>query len=203
MNMDRLPLVCGIDEVGRGSLAGPLISVATLFRGYATGVEGVDDSKKLSPAKRSRIFKELLWSPFLAGFGIGEVSAEEINDIGIDEANAVSFIRAVERLPEAPSYIIIDGRDALRGWDPIFMSAEPQADGKYPIVGAASILAKVIRDSYMVELSEMYPGYAWERNKGYGTAAHTEGLEQLGPTKFHRTKFIRNISFHHTGVPNA
>lgn len=203
MSTEHLPLICGIDEVGRGSLAGPLLSVATLFRGYDTGCPGVDDSKKLSAKKRERVFKQLLHSPFLVSFGIGEVSPDEINDIGIDEANAVSFVRAVQSLPEMPSFIIIDGNDALRGWDPLHMKAEPRADGKYPVVSAASVLAKVIRDSYMVELSAKFPGYAWESNKGYGTAAHTAGLELLGPTKFHRTKFIRNISLHHvmTGSP--
>ena len=196
--MNHLPLVCGIDEVGRGSLAGPLISVATLFRGYETGCPDVDDSKKLSAKKREKVFRQLLCSPFLVSFGIGQVTADEINDIGIDEANAVSFVRAVQALPEEPDFIIIDGSNALRGWDPSHMKAEPRADGKYPIVSAASVLAKVIRDSYMVELSAKFPGYAWESNKGYGTAAHTEGLEALGPTKFHRHKFIRNISVHHT-----
>lgn len=198
MNMTNLPLICGIDEVGRGSLAGPLLSVATLFRGYDTGCPNVDDSKKLTAKKREKIFKQLLYSPFLVDFGVGEVSSDEINDIGIDEANAVSFVRAVKALPTEPDFIIIDGSNALRGWSPSHMKAEPRADGKYPVVSAASVIAKVIRDSYMVELSELYLGYAWERNKGYGTAAHTAGLELLGPTKFHRTKFIRNISLHHT-----
>lgn len=198
--MNQLPLVCGIDEVGRGSLAGPLLSVATLFRGYETGCPDVDDSKKLTAKKREKVFKQILYSPFLVAFGIGQVSSDEINDIGIDEANAVSFVRAVQALPAEPEFIVIDGSNALRGWNPSRMKAEPRADGKYPIVSAASVLAKVIRDSYMVELSIQFPGYAWESNKGYGTAAHTEGLELLGPTKFHRTKFIRNISLHHVST---
>lgn len=199
MTMEHLPLVCGIDEVGRGSLAGPLLSVAALFRGYDTGCPEVDDSKKLSPKKRNKVFRQLLYSPFLVDFGIGQVTADEINDMGIDEANAVSFVRAVRALPTEPSFIIIDGSNALRGWDPCHMKAEHQADGKYPIVGAASILAKVIRDAYMVELSSIFPGYAWEKNKGYGTAAHTAGLASLGATKFHRERFIRNIGLPNTG----
>lgn len=198
MNMTNLPLICGIDEVGRGSLAGPILSVATLFRGYDTGCSEVDDSKKLTPKKREKVFRQLRRSPFLVDFGIGEVSADEINDIGIDEANAVSFVRAVRNLPMNPSFIIIDGKDALRGWDPLCMKAEPRADGKYPVVSAASVIAKVIRDHYMVELSSKFPGYAWESNKGYGTPAHTAGLELLGPTRFHRSRFIRNIVPNHT-----
>jgi len=193
------PLICGIDEVGRGSLAGPLISVATLFIGHATGCPDVDDSKKMTPKRRERTFKQLCCSPFLVDFGIGQVSVPEINERGIDWANAESFLRAVNNLPTKPAHIIIDGVNGLKGGGHHSIQVEPKADGKYPVVSAASILAKVIRDAYMIELDSLYPGYRWGQNKGYGTQDHILGIKSLGATRFHRTRFISKIVSPQTG----
>ena len=186
-------LICGIDEVGRGSWAGPLLSVAALFRGHDPGCPEITDSKKLSPEKRKRLFKMISCSPFLVDFGIGQVDAHEINERGINWANEESFVRAVGNLRQKPSYIIVDGNNGVRGWHPQQVHYEPKADLKFPVVSAASILAKVIRDDYMTELDLQYPGYDWSSNKGYGTATHRKGLEELGATPFHRTKFISKI----------
>ena len=184
-------LVCGIDEVGRGSLAGPLISVATLFQGHETGCRDVDDSKKLSANKREKVFRDILHSPKLVDFGIGQVSVEEINEMGIDRANAVSFVRAVEGLCRIPNFIIVDGVNGLEWSSPYTaIKNEPKADGTYPVVGAASILAKVIRDRYMCELSEEFPVYCWESNKGYGSKDHCDALQSCGATRHHRKKFV-------------
>jgi ribonuclease HII len=169
-----------------------MISVATLFRGWETGVDGVTDSKKLSPDKRSKIFKKLLRSHLLVDFGVGEVSVDEINEIGIDEANVLAFQRALCALPARPHTLVVDGTKSIPGWvaDTIVV---PKADELYPVVGAASILAKVARDSYMDELATEFPDYHWEKNKGYGTKDHQEALKKFGPTTHHRTRFIRGI----------
>lgn len=186
-------LICGVDEVGRGCLAGPIISVAALFRGWVTGCEGVDDSKKLTPKRRSELFKTILRSEELVDFGIGEVGVEEIDRVGIDQANIFAFDRAVKALPYRPNYVIVDGIKGVPGFYPQEMLVLPKADGLYEVVGAASILAKVIRDSLMGELHTRYPIYAWNSNKGYGSQEHITALRQHGPTIHHRPLFIRDI----------
>jgi ribonuclease HII len=198
-------LICGLDEVGRGALAGPMIAVASAFvvpgkwvwwDAYEmdnSPVSGVDDSKKLSPTKRRDVFYRILrWESFL-DFGIGEVSADEINDMGIEKANSLAFERAVRDLKYDPGYLLIDGDNPLFGWDINRQHHEPRADGRFWPVGAASILAKVIRDDYMVELGTDHPEYGWERNSGYGSKHHQEALQRVGPCHLHRTQFIRKI----------
>lgn len=202
-------LVCGLDEVGRGALAGPLMAVASLFyspaapidinQGYRwwemewSPIKGVNDSKKLTAKKRQELFKTILRSGELADFGLGEASVEEINTHGIDWANRTAFERAVKDLNQQPHHILIDGDNPLYGWSMLDQKFEPRADGRFWPVGAASILAKVIRDSYMAELAKDFSRYGWEKNSGYGSHAHQEGLVQHGPCVHHRTKFIRNI----------
>jgi len=186
-------LICGVDEVGRGCLAGPILSVAALFKGWVVGCSGVDDSKKLTPKKRDEVFKKILRSDELIDFGIGEVSVEEIDRMGIDQANIFAFDRAVKSLPIRPNYIIVDGLKGVPGFYPNEMLVTPQADGKYPVVGAASILAKVIRDSLMEELHRHHPVYAWNSNKGYGSKEHIAALRLHGSTTHHRPLFIRDI----------
>lgn len=202
-------LVCGLDEVGRGALAGPLIAVASLFYSPAAPVDiqqgyrwwemewcpikGVNDSKKLTPKKRREAFTRILRSGELCDFGIGEVSVEEINTSGIDWANSMAFERAVKDLAYQPHHILIDGENPLYGWNKNDQINEPRADGRWWPVGAASILAKVIRDSYMTELANDFDYYGWESNSGYGSNQHQTGLIEHGPCVHHRTKFIRNI----------
>lgn len=186
-------LVCGIDEVGRGCLAGPLISAATLFRSWLVDCDGVDDSKKLSAKRRQSVFKSILRSKELIDFGIGEVSVEEINQMGIDQANTLAFDRAVKSLPMRPNFIVVDGIKGVPGFYPYEMLVAPKADGDYPIVGAASILAKVIRDALMDELHNDYPMYLWSNNKGYGSSVHIEALKTYGKTHHHRSLFVRDI----------
>jgi ribonuclease HII len=197
--------ICGLDEVGRGALAGPLMAVAAVFMTpskllrwdeYETEnspVSGIDDSKKLSPAKRRSTFQRILRRESFIDFGLGEVSADEINAMGIDRANSLAFERAVRDLRYSPEFIIIDGDNPLFGWNTQYQHHEPKADGRFWPVGAASILAKVIRDDFMVELSRDYPGYGWENNAGYGTKDHMEAVRTLGPCLLHRTQFIRKI----------
>lgn len=194
-------LICGLDEVGRGALAGPLIAVASLFSADPnprywekphSPVKGVTDSKKFStPDKRKEVYYRILHHPSLVDFGLGEVSVEEINEWGIDKANTIAFDRAVRSLRTLPQYIIVDGVNPVYGWDMSKQRAVPKADDLYWPVGAASILAKVIRDSYMAELGIDYPQYRFAENSGYGTKAHVEALRMFGPSSLHRSKFVR------------
>jgi ribonuclease HII len=139
------------------------------------------------------LFKALLNSVELIDFGVGEVSVEEINQMGIDHANVLAFDRAVKALPTRPNFLVVDGVKGVPGFFMTEMLVEPGADGNHPVVGAASILAKVIRDSLMGELHHRYPQYQWENNKGYGSAAHIAALQNHGPTHHHRSHFIRGI----------
>lgn len=202
-------LICGVDEVGRGALAGPLVAVAALFRQELDAppvsrlhqletdkspILGVDDSKNLTPKKRREVFHRILRSSQIVDFGIGEVSVAEINEVGIDWANAWAFQRAMQDLDGyVPHFTLVDGTSPIMGWDFKSQRNEPKADGKWWPVGAASILAKVIRDSFMAELSQDHPYYGWEKNAGYGSEEHRCGLIDFGATPLHREKFIRNI----------
>ncbi len=199
--MERLMLLCGIDEVGRGSLAGPLLAVAALFeaglnqeswRAEYSPILGVKDSKKFpSHNKRAEVYHTILLSPKLIDFGIGEISAYEIDKIGIDKANTIAFEMAVKGLCTQPEFILVDGTNPLYGWDMQKQRAIPKADSLYWPVGAASILAKVIRDTYMSELALDYPQYEWSKNSGYGTKEHLEVLRRIGSSPIHRTSFIK------------
>lgn len=197
--------ICGIDEVGRGALAGPLMAVATAFKiphrwadwsDYETDnspIAGVNDSKKLTQLRRKEVFHRILRWESLVSFGLGEVSAEEINLIGIDRANNLAFERCVKDLGVEPNYILIDGDTPLFGWDMTKQHHEPRADGRFWPVGAASILAKVIRDEFMTELGKDFPYYKWDSNAGYGSKDHQEAIQRMGPCCFHRTQFIRKL----------
>lgn len=196
-------LVSGLDEVGRGALAGPLVAVASLFNSHSTDfamwetcwspVPGVNDSKKLSHKKREEVFYRILRHHDLLDFGIGEVSVEEINQRGIEWANREAFQRAIKDLRWMPDFVLVDGDEPLYGWNMMDQRFEPKGDGLWWPVGAASILAKVIRDSYMVELSKDFDYYGWERNAGYGSDEHRASLIDMGPSRHHRTQFIRNL----------
>ena len=196
-------LICGVDEVGRGALAGPMMAVASLFSAdpnprywekMHSPIKGVNDSKKFtSKTKRREVYHRILRHPQLLDFGLGEVSVEEIDRNGIDWANSEAFDRAVRQLKAVPHYIIVDGINPIYGWDMSKQWVVKEADDKFWPVGAASILAKVIRDTYMMELGFDYPLYQWARNAGYGTQEHNEVLRKMGSTPHHRRAFIKSI----------
>ncbi len=199
-------LIAGLDEVGRGALAGPLIAVAAAFyenhnphqSSYSWNmehcpIEGVDDSKKLTAKQRQEVFTRIVRSNKLFDFGIGEVSAKEIDNKGIEWANGMAFNRAVEDLKQPPDYVLIDGLNPLQGWDVMNQQYKPKADGLWWQVGAASILAKVIRDSFMAELGNDFPSYNWKNNVGYGSEEHRAAIIKEGPCFLHRTKFISGL----------
>ncbi len=195
-------LICGLDEVGRGALAGPLIAVAAMFnsekgadwRRATSPIPDINDSKTFSThAKRTEIFRRILRSAHLVDFGIGEVSVQEINAKGIEEANRIAFYRAWKDLNREPHWILVDGDNPCPAWNYSMQDNRPKGDSFWWPVGAASILAKVIRDNFMSELSLDYPMYKWGQNAGYGTKDHTDALKASGPCVHHRTQFVQGI----------
>ena len=178
--------VAGVDEVGRGPLAGPVVAAAVILP-QDFDVLGVDDSKKLSPKKRDELFavikeRAIAWS-------IGWVSPEKIDEVNILEATKLAMAQAVNGLAVKPDHVLIDGNFTVRAL-PLPQTAIVKGDANSTSIAAASILAKVTRDRYMEEMALQYPGYAFESNKGYGTKAHYEGLKALGPCPIHRKTFI-------------
>lgn len=174
--------VAGVDEAGRGPLAGPVVAAAVILG--PTTIPGLDDSKRLSSAKRARLEKEILAS---CQVGIGCASVEEIDRINILQATMLAMVRAVAALPEVPNHILVDG-NRLPAW-PFSAEAVIGGDALHPCISAASIIAKEARDRIMIEADAMHPGYGWASNKGYGSAAHLSALRRLGPTSWHRRSF--------------
>ena len=182
--------IAGVDEVGRGPLAGPVVAAAVILP-QDFDVLGIDDSKKLSPKKREELFevikeKALAWS-------VGWVGPERIDEINILEATKEAMTQAVQGLSLQPDHVLIDGNFTVRFT--VRAMALPQTaivkgDANSTSIAAASILAKVTRDRYMEEMDAVYPGYAFASNKGYGTKAHYDGLKAQGPTPIHRKTFI-------------
>jgi ribonuclease HII len=194
------PLIAGFDEVGRGSLAGPIIAVGALFVSQehftpsTAPVAGLKDSKKFSsPAGRKRVFDELVRSPHLLDFGIGCIWPDDINRHGIEEANARAFYQALEMLSKEPDFLIVDGDKPVRNFQRSFQRVEPKADEKYWPVSAASILAKVIRDELMADLHHDFPAYGWDQNFGYGSDIHRNAIKKHGACSQHRKLFIRKV----------
>lgn len=182
-------ITAGIDEVGRGPFAGPVVAAAVILNPEKTPV-GIQDSKKLSKSKREILFAELMES---ADVGIGEASVAEIDELNILQATFLSMKRAVEALNQTPDHLLIDGnRDPKIG---IPSQLVVKGDSISLSIAAASIVAKVTRDRKMCALSEQYPHYGWEKNAGYGTAEHRKGLSLFGVTPQHRRSFapIRKI----------
>ena len=187
-------MILGIDEVGRGPWAGPLVVGAVILGG--TEIDGLDDSKKLTKKRREALDVEIREKA--AAWALGWVSAQELDDIGMSEALRLATRRAVEQIQAqcrqqnlAFSEIIIDGKvNFLRGTAlEKFAMTMPKADGLIPSVSAASIVAKVARDQFMAEQDAAYPGYGFASNAGYGVAKHRTAIERLGVTPLHRLSF--------------
>jgi ribonuclease HII len=181
-------LICGVDEAGRGPLAGPVCAAAVIL---PKGVEipGLNDSKKLSDKKRRELFpviqeKALAW-------GIGWASHGEIDEINILQATYLAMERAVEALKTKPEFLLIDGNRAKDFGIPT--RTVVKGDSLSASIAAASILAKVSRDNVMVELAKEYPAYGFEIHKGYGTKAHYEALREYGHSPIHRLSFLKKF----------
>ena len=192
-------LIAGVDEVGRGPLAGPVVAAACIFD-RDVDIVGRDDSKKLSEKKREQFFDEI--KDKALAYGIGEASCEVIDEINILEATKLAMKRAID---EADKMLESKGRDRIQ--IVIFDAVEIndlkkeqmsviKGDQTYFSVAAASILAKVTRDNLMKEYDKVYPEYGFASNKGYGTKAHYEGIKKAGITEIHRKSFLKNLDTH-------
>ena len=189
--LGQAPLIIGVDEAGRGPLAGPVVAAAVVL--CSAYPDGLDDSKKLSAARRSNLEPQILET---CAWGLGVVDVEEIDRINIFQATMLAMTIAVSRIVDVlaaePEAILIDGNQTPKGrcddwrWP---ARAIVGGDGKEKSIGAASILAKEYRDRVMREAAAAHPQYGWERNMGYGTREHIEALRTYGPTPLHRRSF--------------
>ncbi|MBF9048552.1 ribonuclease HII [Roseobacter sp. HKCCD9010] len=185
-------IVAGVDEVGRGPLAGPVTAAAVVLDPGAIP-EGLNDSKKVPQAKREVLFDALHQ---VAQVSIGWADIDEIDALNIRGASLLAMRRAVEGLPRLPSHALIDGNTVPPDM-PCAATTLIKGDARSLSIAAASIVAKVARDRVMVALAQQHPGYGWERNAGYGTAEHLAALRDLGVTPAHRRSFkpVHNILY--------
>jgi len=176
--------VAGVDEAGRGPLAGPVVAAAVIVpQGFF--LPQVDDSKKLTPEMRAQLF-DLIMSGS-GGVGVGVVGHEVIDQINILNATFLAMNMAVRNLPRAPEHLLIDGNRFAGSALPF--STIVDGDARSFSIGAASIIAKVTRDRLMLDFDRVYPGYGFAAHKGYGTPAHREAISRLGPCPIHRKSF--------------
>lgn len=180
--------IAGVDEVGRGPLAGPVVAAAVILP-EDFNVPGIDDSKKLSEKRREELYDVIVEKA--EAFGIGMADHQVIDEINILQATKEAMRQAIAKLERKPDYIIFDAM-TIEDVD-IPQESVIKGDARVLAVAAASIVAKVTRDRMMVEYSAEYPGYALEKNKGYGTKAHYEGLREHGMCPIHRRTFLKNF----------
>ena len=181
-------LVCGIDEAGRGPLAGPVCAAAVVMP-YGTIIDGVNDSKKLTEKKRELLFDTIKEKSL--SYGIAFSNEKEIDEVNILNATFLAMKRAVKSLKIQPDLILVDG-NRLPDFD-IPAKAIIKGDSLSHSIACASILAKVTRDRLMKELSKKYPEYGFEKHKGYGTKAHYEAIKANGVCEIHRKTFLKNM----------
>jgi len=179
-------LIAGVDEVGRGPLAGPVVACAVVMPPDARSIPGVDDSKRLSAGERVRLAVKI--RERAVAFGIGAASVREIDRVNIYHATVLAMQRAIGRLSVTPDHVLVDGKEIRTLGVP--HTALVGGDDSCYTIACASILAKVTRDRLMHALAGRHPNYLWERNVGYATMAHLEGLAAYGVTPHHRRSFI-------------
>lgn len=186
---DGYEIICGVDEAGRGPLAGPVYAAAVILpKGHI--VEGVNDSKKLSEKKRELLFDKIIDE--CVCYSIGTASEKEIDEINILQSTYLAMKRAVDGLEIVPQLALIDGNRI-----PPLTSTDARAivkgDAKSASIACASILAKVSRDRYMLEMAKKYPEYQFEKHKGYGTKLHYEMIDKYGICEIHRKTFLKKV----------
>ena len=196
MSAAREIVICGVDEAGRGPLAGPVFAAAVILSDTCS-LEGLADSKRLSAKQRTRLFPQIQAQS--VSWAIAQASVEEIDRLNILQASLLAMRRAVEHLAIVPREILVDGNRAPSV--PMPVRTIVRGDATVPAISAASILAKVARDRCMDELHEQFPQYGFDRHKGYGTAAHMEALERWGASAVHRQSFapVRRVVLHAGG----
>lgn len=180
-------IIAGVDEVGRGPLAGPVVTAAVIMP-LDDLIEGVDDSKKLSEKKREYL-AELIKNKALA-YSIARIESDEIDEINILEAVKKCMYNAVKSLAIMPDITLVDGVELHL---PVTAEYVVKGDAASYSIGCASIIAKVFRDNLMKEYAKEYPEYGFEKHKGYGTKKHIETIKEIGPCKLHRKTFIKNF----------
>lgn len=182
---NKYGVVCGIDEAGRGPLAGPVVAAACILK-PDTVIEGLDDSKKLSEKKREKLYDEIINSSLY--YGIGTASPEEIDEINILEASLLAMRRALDATGAKPGILLVDGNQK-KGFD-FPAEAVVKGDSKSQSIAAASVLAKVFRDRLCLEMDKSYPEYGFSRHKGYPTKDHKAAVYLYGPSPIHRKSFL-------------
>ena len=183
-----LHLICGVDEAGRGPLAGPVCAAAVILPEHLQ-IPGLNDSKKLTDKKRRELFPVIQEQAI--AYGIGLASEQEIDEINILQATFLAMRRALEQLNARPEIALIDGNRETDFGLPV--KTVVKGDSLSANIAAASVLAKVTRDNIMVEMAEQYPEYGFEIHKGYGTKAHYEALRTYGPCPIHRKTFLKKF----------
>ncbi|CAI8311922.1 MAG: Ribonuclease HII [Porticoccaceae bacterium UBA1117] len=176
--------LAGVDEVGRGPLAGDVVTAAVILPENHQ-IEGLADSKVLSARQRENLYADIIGQAEC--WAVGRASVEEIDRFNILQATLMAMRRAVLSLDIKPDYVVVDG-NRLPQWE-YASEAVVKGDGRVDVISAASIIAKVVRDAEMLALDSHYPGYGFAANKGYGTPQHLEALQRLGPTPIHRRSF--------------
>ena len=180
--------IAGVDEAGRGPLAGPVFAAAVILTDDVI-IEGINDSKKLSEKKRDMLFDEIKSKAL--SYAVCSVDQSRIDEINILQATFEAMRGAVTGLKKKPDYVLIDG-DKSPGIE-IAHECVVKGDSKSMCIAAASILAKVSRDRYITEMAKLYPGYGFEKHKGYGTAAHYAAIRELGICGLHRRSFLKKL----------
>ncbi len=181
-------IVCGVDEAGRGPLAGPVCAAAVILP-RDLEIEGLNDSKKLSDKRRRALFEQI--TAQAVSYGIAFATEQEIDEINILQATFLAMRRAMERLAVRPSIALIDGNRETDFGLPVRTIVK--GDSLSANIAAASILAKVTRDDFMMQQAELYPQYGFDVHKGYGTRAHYDALRKYGPCPIHRRTFLKKL----------
>ncbi len=194
LHSDGLTLICGVDEAGRGPLAGPVCAAAVILPEFdgtesENPLNGLDDSKKLTERKREELFPQI--QAFAVAWSVAWASVEEIERLNILQATLLAMNRAMAGLSVRPEIALIDGNRSPETDIPV--RTVVHGDSSCACIAAASVLAKVSRDRLMCRLSEQYPMYGFDRHKGYGTAAHYEAIRRYGPCPIHRMSFLKNL----------
>jgi ribonuclease HII len=185
---EKIKIIAGTDEAGRGPLAGPVVAAAVIFSPDVL-IEGVNDSKVLSEAKREKFFDEIVLTA--VAYSVSIIPVEVIDEINILNASLLAMKEAVNNLKVTPDLVLIDGNKGFSSDIPVIPIIK--GDSKSFCIAAASILAKVTRDRLMKKIAADFPMYFWEKNKGYPTKQHRELIKQYGPSPLHRRTFLKNI----------
>ena len=185
---EGLTLICGVDEAGRGPLAGPVCAAAVILPADLT-IDGLNDSKKLTEKKREALFPVIQQTALHSGVAFAD--HEEIDRLNILQATYLAMNRAIEQLGVEPELCLIDGnrKEGIRHRAETIVGG----DGKCACIAAASVLAKVTRDRFMIEMDQQYPGYGFAKHKGYPTVAHYAAIRELGPSPIHRMSFLKKM----------